>query len=497
MQKKDKFTKNNISITHPYLIKEWDFDKNKINPNELSAGSNKRAWWKCDKGHSWNTSICHRAIRNTGCPICVGRKVLKGYNDLSTTHHSLVSEWNYDKNHISPSEVVAGSNKKVWWRCGEGHEWQTAVCMRTINNTGCPYCAGQKILKGFNDLATRYPNISKEWDFEKNKLMPCDVMPGTSKKVWWKCINGHSWQASILNRTNKGNGCPVCSGRKILKGFNDLATTHPSLAKEWNYEENNITPYEVGSGSHKKAMWKCDKGHSWYAVIYSRCSGGKGCPYCAGQKRLKGFNDLATTHPQLVSEWHPTKNGDTTPDMVGANDKTDYWWICDKGHEWQARPHNRTMNNTGCPYCSGRLAVKGENDLATTNPSLATEWHPTKNDCSPTDFPFMSGKKVWWMCNEGHEWQAAISTRARSGCPYCAGKRPIVGKTDLATLMPEIAEEWNYEKNRGKTPQMFTKNSNQKVWWKCNLEHEWRTAICSRTGIGNGCPECAKNRRKY
>ena len=109
----------------------------------------------------------------------------------------------------------------------------------------------------------------------------------------------------------------------------------------------------------------------------------------------------------------------------------------------------------------------------------------------------MSGKKVWWVCNEGHEWQAAISTRARSDCPYCAGKLPIVGKTDLATLMPEIAEEWNYEKNRGKTPQMFTKYSNQKVWWRCDLGHEWRTATNTRTGLGIGCPECAKIRRKY
>ena len=246
------------------------------------------------------------------------------------------------------------------------------------------------------------------------------------KKVWWKCSNGHSWQASILNRTSGGKGCPVCSGRKILKGFNDLATTHPSLAKEWNYEENNITPYEVGSGSHKKAMWKCDKGHSWYAVIYSRCSGKKGCPYCAGQKRLKGFNDLATTHPQLILEWHPTKNGDTTPDMVGANDKTDYWWICDKGHEWQASPHNRTMNNTGCPYCSGRSAIKGINDLETLYPEIAAEWHPTKNrKMNPSDIKAKTSMKVWWLCQTcKYEWRSVVSSRTTvgTGCPRCAGK---------------------------------------------------------------------------
>lgn len=44
---------------------------------------------------------------------------------------------------------------------------------------------------------------------------------------------------------------------------------------------------------------------------------------------------------------------------------------------------------------------------------------------------------------------------------------------------------------------MFTKYSSQKVWWRCDLGHEWRTAINTRTGLGMGCPECVKNRRKY
>ena len=206
---------------------------------------------------------------------------------------------------------------------------------------------------------------------------------------------------------------------------------------------------------------------------------------------------MNTTNPELVPEWHPTKNKNITPEMISANTHKKFWWICNKGHEWEAQPHNR-IEGTGCPYCSGRVAIEGENDFSTLYPHLAREWHPTLNKIKASEIMPTSHNKVWWICDKGHEWQTWIYARVNgNGCPYCAGFKPIIGKTDLATLMPQIAEEWNYEKNRGKTPLMFTKYSNRKVWWKCNLGHEWRTAISTRTTLGMGCPECAKNRRKY
>ncbi|MCH5314701.1 MAG: zinc-ribbon domain-containing protein, partial [Eubacterium sp.] len=103
-------------------------------------------------------------------------------------------------------------NKKVWWKCCKGHEWQATISDRN-NGRGCPYCSGKKSLKGYNDLQTVNPTLANEWNYEKNNgLTPVDVTPGSNKKVWWKCQRGHEWQAIICNR-NRGNSCPVC--RKI------------------------------------------------------------------------------------------------------------------------------------------------------------------------------------------------------------------------------------------------------------------------------------------
>ena len=133
---------------------------------------------------------------------------------MNTVHPELAKEWNYEKNgSLNPINVTAGSNKKVWWRCEKGHEWQAMIKHRN-KGSGCPYCAGQRVLKGFNDLQTLNPTLAKEWNYERNNgLTPADVLPNSNKKVWWKCSVGHEWQAVIASR-NRGRGCPQCHRKK-------------------------------------------------------------------------------------------------------------------------------------------------------------------------------------------------------------------------------------------------------------------------------------------
>lgn len=138
---------------------------------------------------------------------------------------------------------------------------------------------------------------------------------------------------------------------------------------------------------------------------------------------INGVNDLATLRPDLATEWCDEKNGDLKPSDVTPHSNKRVWWKCNKGHEWQVRIGSRTRQGSGCPYCSGRQAIKGTNDLETTNPELAKEWNAEKNnDLSPFDVKAGSGKKVWWVCEKGHEWQARVRDRVRdnNGCPYCA-----------------------------------------------------------------------------
>ena len=175
------------------------------------SGSPRKVWWKCNLGHKWIANINSRA-RGNGCPVCDGKKVLKGFNDLKTLCPELAVEWNYDKNDSKPEEFTIGSNQKVWWKCSKGHEWETTICLRTSQNTQCPFCNGRKVLKGYNDLQSTYPALANEWDYENNgDLLPDEVVYGSGKRVWWKCPRcQHKWIASIVNRTSKKSGCSKC-----------------------------------------------------------------------------------------------------------------------------------------------------------------------------------------------------------------------------------------------------------------------------------------------
>jgi len=205
-----------------------------------------------------------------------------------------------------------------------------------------------------------------------------------------------------------------------------LITLNPKLASEWHPTKNgNLKPSDVTISSGRQVWWRCEHGHEWYASVASRTNMKSGCPVCAGQKVLVGFNDLITLNPKLASEWHPTKNGNLKPSDVTISSGRKVWWICKHGHEWQARIADRTKKSRprGCPVCAGRKVLAGFNDLVILNPQIASEWHPTKNgNLKPSDVTVSSHRKVWWICKHGHEWYASVASRTnmQSGCPVCA-----------------------------------------------------------------------------
>ena len=201
-------------IDNAELMAEWNWERNTdVTPSQLTLGSHKKVWWKCSKGHEWLAEVYSRNSGN-GCPYCVGKKVLRGYNDLLTINPSLAKEWDYEKNDgLTPGDVTPNSNKKAWWKCSKGHEWQVSINNRS-NGNGCPYCAGQKVIVGENDLQTINPSLAKEWNYKKNDgLTPRDVTPNSGQKTWWKCSKGHEWRATINDRS-RGRGCPVCNSER-------------------------------------------------------------------------------------------------------------------------------------------------------------------------------------------------------------------------------------------------------------------------------------------
>ena len=198
------------------------------------------------------------------------------------------------------------------------------------------------------------PDLLSEWDRDRNRLLPAEVSQGSEKKVWWRCPQGHTYDAYVFSRV-AGDGCPYCAGKRVLAGFNDLATTDPALAAEW--ADDALTPAQVNRGSHKSVKWRCALGHEYKAEVYARSSG-TGCPYCSGKKVLVGFNDLATTHPKIAAQWDETLNGSFTPQMVTRGSNRRAWFRCQEGHVWSAFIFSRTKaKGTGCPICAGNTAA--------------------------------------------------------------------------------------------------------------------------------------------
>ncbi|WP_197027940.1 zinc-ribbon domain-containing protein [Butyrivibrio sp. WCE2006] len=492
---------DSLAINRPDLVLEWDKEKNiGIRPDEVTCGSERKVWWICSKHHNFDARINNRVRFGSGCPYCAGQKPVRGENDLATIRPEIVDEWDLEKNDgLMPSEVLPKSNKKVWWLCNEGHSYLQKICIRTNPKaTGCPYCAGRKLIRGKNDLATLFPDIAKQWDYQKNgNLEPSEVFSASKQKIWWVCESNHSYKASLNSRTSLNRGCPYCAGKKVIKGENDLATICPDIVKEWDYIKNKeMLPSEIPVHSSKKVWWICAKGHSYKAYVYRRTNkNGTGCPYCSGNKPIIGETDLQSTYPKIAKEWDKTRNMGLMPSDVSARSEKKVWWLCEKGHSYEARVSHRTyMKGSSCPYCIGKKAIRGETDLVTLRPDIASQWDFDKNgDLHPTYYTVYSNKKVWWLCEKGHSYRSSLDNRTflNRGCPYCAGKKPIKGETDLATLDPDTAKLWNYQKNINLKPTDVTSCSGKKVWWKCSQGHEWRTSPhAMKTSLG--CPICVR-----
>ncbi len=411
---------------------------------------------------------------------------------LSMAFPEIAAQWHPTLNgDLLPSQVSPGSATKAWWLDEFGHEWFASINKRT-SGRGCSVCAGKQIMVGVNDLASVEPTIAAQWHPTRNgELTPQSVTPGSSKRAWWRDELGHEWESQVNNRTH-GTGCPYCANQKVWPGFNDLAAKNPSIAAQWHPTRNGAVSADmVTAFSGRKAWWLCEAGHEWHATISNRVIG-NGCPVCAGQMVVAGLNDMATTHPDLAAEWHPTANGLLTPKDVFAGLAARVWWRDALGHEWRTTGNSRASTGTGCPVCAGQRVLTGFNDLSTKLPAIASEWHPTRNgDLAPEQVTMSNGKKVWWIDEFGHEWQAQIASRSTGmGCPVCSNQQILAGFNDFATTRPSLVAEWHPSKNGELTPRMFAQYSNKKVWWQCSQGHEWVSTVSNRSH-GQGCPECA------
>ena len=327
-----------------------------------------------------------------------------------------------------PQEVAARSGTARWWQCDAGHEWKVSPDSR-FHGAGCPTCAGLRPSAERN-LETAYPVIAAQWHPVRNgELTASEVSPSSARTVWWRCVAGHEWEAAPATRAN-GRGCPDCVDHSY-RAREPLAVTHPDVAAQWDLVLNgDLDPQQVTHGSHRRVWWRCAAGHRWQAQIKARArrvGAGTGCPSCSGRIATPERN-LATAHPEVAAQWHPTANGDLTPAQVSPAARRLVWWLCAAGHQWEALVINRAQKGSGCPSCTGTIATAARN-LVTEDPDLAAQWHPTRNgQLRPQQLTPGSSRAVWWQCDRSHEWTASVvNRRFGSGCPVCAARGPAAG----------------------------------------------------------------------
>ncbi len=281
-----------------------------------------------------------------------------------------------------------------------------------------------------------------------------------------------------------------------------MLADYPDIVAQIDQEKNPLDPTVVRANARYKVWWRCPQGpgHRWQAVVYSRTAG-HGCPFCAG-RRASSTNSLALCAPEIAAQWYQEKNEPLTPESVVRGSSRRVWWKCPAGadHVWQSTVDERVSKQSGCPFCSGyRISIT--TSLARLAPEVAAEWHPTRNGTlTPCDVTARGDRVVWWQCRKDaeHEWQSSIGNRTRleRGCPFCAGQK-VPRSRSLGALRPELALQWDNEKNAPLTPFDVGLSSGLSVFWRCprGPDHEWQVRVYVRTKPGSaGCPFCSGHR---
>ena len=468
----------------------------------------------------------------------------------------LMAEWDWKKNDelgLNPSTITSGSNKKVWWTCKNHHSWQDTVGNRT-NNRNCPYCSGHRVWVGFNDLATTHGALCEEWDYDKNDgHLPTEFSQGSSFLAAWICPEGHSYKATIANRTGLNRGCPFCAGRYVIKGKTDLLTLNPKLAEEWDYEKNDIHPSEITANNPRKVWWKGKCGHSWQASVNSR-NRGNSCPICA-HITIDNTTCLATVNPELARRWHPNKNGTLTPHDVFPYSTKKVWWVCEKGHEFMSTVANQN-SSFSCSQCSKELKTSFpeqaiyfyisqqyadamnrylqdgyELDIYIPSLQLGIEYDGLLYHTSKTkekerikdDYYANRGIRIirvketyeqsftdsttiiWHRVSPTYQFlddaikrlfsalnvkQIVIDIK-RDSAKISASYLSLERKNSIATKHPRLLAEWDYEKNGFLNPQYIGEKSTKPIWWICESKHSFLMTPAKRTVRNQNCPYCA------
>jgi hypothetical protein len=494
-----KVTKDkDFATLHPEKAREWDYEKNKgFLPEKFSEFSGKKVWWKCKKNHEWQTAIATRS-QGSNCPFC--------WKHTSVPEFRLLAEFELLFGNVARRRKFSGLEVDLYlekYQIGveyDGSYWHKGKETRDRKKGVALSEQGIKLLR----VREEPLEILSEFDvLTSSRGLKKEVVDEILTNIKPYCDDDD------LLKIDQYISLKTFQNEKVFKKYltdlpepdleNSLANEEETLLSEFDYEKNTpLEPKNFSRGTQYKVWWKCKKGHSWKTTVNTRTSNKSGCPFCSRNFASSEIN-LELMYPAVAAQWHPTKNGKTYPLKVSPKSSLKRWWLCKEGHEWEVAVSTRTANESACPYCAGSFA-SSSNNLATVFPNLLEVWHPTKNKgLNPESLLPSSGKKVWLLCREEHEWQAVpnniqsiLKGDVEKICPTC---RRLANS--LKQKFPDLLKEWDFEKNTGVEPNTVSYGSKSKYWWQCENGHHWEASPNQRTRpASTGCPLC-NNRAPY
>lgn len=490
----------------PEASEMWDYELNKdLNPIEILPKSSKRAYFKCENGHSTHRTI-NDFCRSPYCPECEKQKTKLVYQFPNTRLF-----WNDKKNvDANLDDIIQSSRYNATFSCPNcKYEWVAQVSLWNKRRY-CPCCGfdgtegsieRNRELIAMNPITTfrmDNPIAADMWDYSANgDKTPDNVSKGSNYKAHFICEKGHKFQRVVYDMKT---GCPHCSSthKAAYRGETDFFTVCPVGKEMWDYELNkDIVPEKLTANSGVFANFICSRGHRFKKRIQAFTK----YPICK-ECNLIDKRSIPNARPEMLEYWDYDRNV-LSPYEVSPYSKEDAFWKCKRcGYEWTQKIASRSSASKGkCPSCDmSRVVNPGQvmnGNFREANPEAAKLWIDEMNEgMTPDNMPSKSAKKVYMRCmnNPQHIYQRKIyeiSSMPPYSCPECLGMRykAIPDVSDLFTVCEPAKRMWDYDKNKGYDLTCIYPKSTNKVWWKCEKGHNFERAISGFVDSQN-CPEC-------
>lgn len=496
----------------PELMKMWSKEDNRVGlASQIKATNSKvEPKWVCPEcGRIFKRFVNLVYKGSVLCKTCSSRKNAHDYiketilekGSLVDNYPELLDYWDYDlndQNNIKkPSEYLWGSNVEVSWKCPHcNHKWKDTIIARTHAKFPCPNCLRNNwssFVFGDEPISKTHPQLLDFWD-PANSLSP-DVITAhdSNSSITWSCPVGHTWTSTPEYFVNVNHcKCPKCQ--------KEMQTSFPEQAIYYYLSQSvyAINRYIIKKIEIDIYFPTLNIGIEYDGKYYHR---GKKAQQREEKKELElKKNGIRLIRIKERDTHHNLFEHDT---IFVENDKESE---LESVIRYIFEYLSISLPDQGIDIERDRISIYEqymsqvkENSIAVVYPSLLEEWDYEKNGkLNPEYFSCKSSKRVYWKCKNGHSWDAVISSRSKNGCPYCAGVKFIPGQTDLASVRPDLLEEWDYAENSklGIYPDQVSCGNKSKVHWICKkCNNHWPAPIYCRARMNHGCDECAKSKR--